>query len=468
MSSPTGLPDGLREDPRDRRDGWHPTQALLSCLSVVLLVAPVALVWRRPDLLVLATPFAVILAWSVATRPRRLPEHRLALSHNLIREGEQVIAVGEIAPVEGAEVLAAAVSPAPFVEGVAQEKVWNVRDQDGVAKERTCAVVDAEGEQVDGRRRVLVGLRATRWGVRRIGPVQLAAVSSWGSFRWGPVAVDPLGVRVLPQPSAFDTSAPAPHPRGLVGQHRSARPGEGAEFATLRPFQVGDRLRRIHWPRSTREQGQLFVTSSYADQDTHVAVLVDAHYDLGVSEGVDGTPSSLDRSVRAAAAVSEHFLQQGDRVSLRVLSARTPLTVPVGTGKRHGIRILDTLCRVVPSVVEETDPARVHLGVREGTLVVMISALISPDALTQAATLAARGISVVVIDALVDADLGTVVPSTDRDALARTAWRLRLLERGREVRAIQAQGVAVVPWLGPGSLDVVLRELARRGRRVGV
>ena len=465
----TGAPSAApRKDPSDRRDRWRVTHALLRALVVVLVVAPVALLWRRPDLFVLAAPFAIVLAWSVVTRPREVPGRRFALSHSLVREGEQVLAVAEIEPVEGAEVLSAAVSSVFYVEGVVQEKVRAVRDLEGVELERTCAVVDASGQTVDGLRRVLVGLRLQRWGVRRLGPVQMGATSAWGSFRWGPVSQPPLGLRVLPQPSAFDTSAPAPHPRGLVGQHRSSRPGDGAEFATLRPFQVGDRLRRIHWPRSTREPGQLYVTASHADQDTHVAVLVDAHYDLGVSGGIDGDPSSLDRSVRAAAAVSEHFLQQGDRVSLRVLSARTPLTVPIGTGKRHGIRILDTLCRVVPSVQDQTDAATVHLGVKDGTLVVMISALVSPDALTQAAMLAARGISVVVIDALVDPREGGVLPSADKDPLARTAWRIRLLEREREIRAIRAQGVAVVPWLGPGSLDVVLRELARRGRRAGV
>ncbi|WP_134772609.1 DUF58 domain-containing protein [Ornithinimicrobium flavum] len=456
-----------RESVLTRRERWAPTHALLRCVAVVLLTAPIALLWRRPDLLVLAAPFAVVLAWSLVTRPRRVPEHRFALSHSLIREGQQVVAVGQVEPVEGAEIIAAAVSPAPFVEGIVQERTTGVRDADTLPVARGCAVVDAQGPTVDGRRRVLVGLRVTRWGVRRIGPMQVAAASSWGSFRWGPVPQEALGLRVLPQPAAFDSTAPAPHPRGLVGAHRSSRPGEGAEFATLRPFQLGDRLRRIHWPRSSRT-GELFVTSSYADQDTHVAVLVDAHYDLGVSGGVDGAPSSLDRSVRAAAAVAEHFLQQGDRVSLRVLSARTPLTVPTGTGKRHGVRVLDTLCRIVPAVDEQTDPRRVHLGMQDGTLVVMISALVSPDALTQAATLAARGLSVVVVDALVDPEQGDVLPSTDRDPLARTAWRIRMLERDREIRAIRAQGIPVVPWLGPGSLDVVLRELARRGRRVGV
>lgn len=453
--------------PVARRQRWSPTHALLRCVGVVLLTAPVALLWRRPDLLVLAAPFALVLAWSLVTRPARSPGRRFALSHSLIREGEQVLGVADVEPVEGAEIISAAVSPAPFVEGVVQEKVAGVRDADTLPVSRACAVVDAAGPVVGGRRRVLVGLRVTRWGVRRIGPMQIAATSSWGSFRWGPLSEEALGLRVLPQPAAFDSAAPAPHPRGLVGAHRSARPGEGAEFATLRPFQLGDRLRRIHWPRSSRT-GELYVTSSYADQDTHVAVLVDAHYDLGVSGGVGGAPSSLDRSVRAAAAVAEHFLQQGDRVSLRVLSARTPLRVPPGTGRRHGIRVLDTLCRVVPAVDDATDPRRVHLGMQGGTLAVMISALVSPDALTQAATLAGRGLSVVVIDALVDAEQGAVLPSSDRDPLARTAWRIRMLERDREIRAIRAQGVAVVPWLGPGSLDVVLRELARRGRRVGV
>jgi uncharacterized protein (DUF58 family) len=450
-----------------RNDRWQATPALVRCLSLVLLTVPVALLWRRPDLLVLVAPLVVVLVWSLVTRPRAVPTRRFALSHGQVREGEQALAIADVEPVEGADVLAAAVSPAPFVEGVPTERTRHVEDADGLPVAHTSAVADAHGPLVGDRRRLVVGVRATRWGVRRIGPMQLAAVGAWGSYRWGPVAEEPLGLRTLPQPTVFDTRAPAPRPRGLVGTHRSARPGEGTEFATLRPFQVGDRLRRIHWPRSTRGDGELYVTSSYADQDTHVAVLVDAHYDLGISEGVRGRPSSLDRSVRAAAAVAEHFLQQGDRVSLRVLSARTPLTVPVGTGKRHGVRILDTLCRIVPAASEETDLRRVHLGVDDGTLVVMISALVSPDALMQAATLARRGLSVVVVDALVDPQEGTVAPSADRDALARAAWRIRMLERDREIRVIQAQGVPVVPWLGPGSLDVVLRQLGRRGRTVG-
>ena len=433
-----------------REDSWRPTPALVRCLSVVLLCAAAALLWRRPDLLVLASPFAIILTWGLVSRPRDVPGRDFALSHGQVREGEQVLAVIDIEPVEGADLMAAALSPAPHVRSIPEA--------------RPAVVIDSEGEVVAGRRRLLLGVRPMRWGVRRIGPIQVAATSDWGCYRWGPVSLEPLGLRAVPEPTAFDSTAPAPHPRGLVGSHRSSRPGEGAEFATLRPFQLGDRLRRIHWPRSTRGTGELFVTASYADQDTHVALLVDANYDLGVSEGVEGNPSSLDRSVRAAAAVAEHFLHQGDRVSLRVLSARTPLQVPTGTGKRHGVRILDALTRIIPGPTDQTDPRRVNSGVDAGTLVVMISALVSPDVLNQAALLARRGLSVVVVDALVDVSTGSVTLSDDKDPLARTAWRIRMRERDAEIRAIGRQGVAVVPWLGPGSLDVVLRELGRRGR----
>ena len=48
------------------------------------------------------------------------------------------------------------------------------------------------------------------------------------------------------------------------------------------------------------------------------------------------------------------------------------------------------------------------------------------------------------------------------DPLHALAWRIRLLERRREIRRVQEVGVPVVQWGGPGSLDAVLRDLRRR------
>ena len=58
-----------------------------------------------------------------------------------------------------------------------------------------------------------------------------------------------------------------------------------------------------------------------AEQDTGVLLVVDALADHGRSGGVDGAASSLDVTVRAAAAIAEHHVRMGDRVSLRVIGA---------------------------------------------------------------------------------------------------------------------------------------------------
>ena len=38
-----------------------------------------------------------------------------------------------------------------------------------------------------------------------------------------------------------------PRSSGLVGVHRSPRPGDGTELRDIRAFQPGDRLRRVDW-----------------------------------------------------------------------------------------------------------------------------------------------------------------------------------------------------------------------------
>lgn len=424
---------------RHPRDRWRITAAHLRALLVAGAGSAAALLLQRLDLLVLAAPFVAVTVWAALTRPERVPTATTRLSRPLVREGRAVVLTTTVQPVPHQDAAAISVAPAPHVAHKPRHGTW-------------VADTPADGSPVRGRVQIVAG----RWGSRRAGPVLVAGSSPWGAFRWGPVPLPAQDFLALPAPAHFDSSAPAPHPRGVVGLHRSDRRGEGSEFASIRPFQWGDRLKRIHWPRSLRT-GELHVSTTYADQDTQVALLLDAHYDLGRSEGLAGRPSSLDLSVRATAAVAEHFLHQGDRVSLRVLSLRTPAMVPVGTGRRHLLRILQTLAATRPGPWEEREPHRLRTGLRAGTLVVMVSSMVSPDALTQAAVLSRSGLSVVIIDTLDER-----IQPQDDEALALLAWRIRMLERQGEIRAIQARGVPVVPWRGPGSLDLVLRELTRR------
>jgi uncharacterized protein (DUF58 family) len=213
-------------------------------------------------------------------------------------------------------------------------------------------------------------------------------------------------------------------------------------------------MRRINWSRSLRSDG-LLVNSTWADQDTHVALVIDATDDLGVSEGIEGKASSLDATVRAAGAIAEYYVNRGDRVSMRCLDPSIRLTVPPATGPAHLRRILDTLARVSPTAAWHSNAAS-HASVAAAEMTVVLSPLVATEALNRAVMLGRLGRSVVVVDTLPD----HVVH--DDDPVTALAWRIRLLERRRELRAVADLGIFVLRWLGPGSLDQFLRGVARR------
>ena len=420
-------------------DCWRPTTAHARALLGGVLLAFVAVLARRPDLLVLATPLVGAAVWAVMLRPLCLPEVRHSIGHGAIREGEATTWHIEVHDPEGRVDDVAAVLEAP---------TWI--DRQPVDGQVVVSLRD------DGDEPLAVVIRPTRWGSRRIGPAIVVASSAWAGFRCVPKAGERTRTLVaLPQTSRFDASAPPVRTPGLVGVNRSPRPGSGTEFASIRPFQPGDRLRRIHWAQSLRT-GTLHVTSTWADHDRHVVLLIDALNDVGESDGIEGRASSLDVSVRAAGAIAEHYISTGDRVALSVIGAQGMQRLPPATGYRHLRRILEVMASIEPAT-ELVDDGRMPRGLGQGALVVMLSPLVSPRSLQRAFTIAEHGLTVLVIDSL-PAD---ITQSDPDDPYVGIAWRIRLLEREREIRRVGEAGIAVVPWRGPGSLDVVLRDLHR-------
>ena len=197
------------------------------------------------------------------------------------------------------------------------------------------------------------------------------------------------------------------------------------------------------------------MTSTYSDLDTEVMLLLDTEHDLGRSEGVDGRASSLDTAVRAAAAVAEHYLRHGDRVSLIDLGERVR-NVPAGTGRRHLRRILDILVVASPNVSRGSPPGRVR-RLRAGDLVIAFSPLTGTAVMNHIAAIVQRGHTVIVVDTLPE-----IVVQDDPEMVWRSlAWRIRLLERSAEIERLGDLGVPIVRWLGDGSLDEVLRDVSR-------
>lgn len=438
------------------RERWAPTQAHGRALSLTVLVLLAAIIVQRPDAIVLISPILVVLVWSVLTRPSGTPEAELRVGSSVVTEGQSSPAQVRIEGAEGADLAAASLAAIRWIR---------YRPEHGNSVVAVPRSVREQGEDPpsgtgEPAEPILIGFDTTplRWGKRQVGPGLAALIGPFGAYRWGPTALQTQLVKVTPAAIAFDNAAPAPHPRGLVGLHRSARPGDASEFRSIRPFQWGDRLKRIHWARSLRA-GELHVTSSYAEEDTHIAIIVDAFHDLGRSEGhtgtEPGTASTLDHSVRAAAAIAGHFLHHGDRVSLHTWTSRNPTRLPPRTGKAHHHRIRETLATTTAGATERPSN-RYRWNLPPGTLVVIISPLISPTAITEAGILASTGAPVVIIDAMIEG----IDPGLDHDKPSALAWRLRMLERTREVDRIAAHGVPVVPWHGPGSLDTILRQLA--------
>ncbi|NLS09044.1 DUF58 domain-containing protein [Nesterenkonia sp. MY13] len=428
-----------------RRSGrWLFTRAHLSAVLVAAVGVLIGVIGGRPDALVVIAPLVIIVIWSIALRPTGSPSAEAQVARGTVPEGQSNAVVISTEGVQGAELVAASLAATAWIRR---------RPEHGAVVE----LLDPSGEQEASQ--LTIGADPERWGNRSYGTALVGVVGAWGAYSWGPLPLASGTRRMVPAAEVFDNGAPAPHPRGLVGHHRSARAGQGSEFNSIRPFQWGDRLKRINWPRSTRT-GELHVTSSYADQDTHVALIVDAQNDLGGSEGYGGKASTLDRAVRSAAAIGEHFTAQGDRVSLQVISGALPVRLSPGTGGKHFRRLLDVLATAVPSPERKIDPERVRLGITPGTLVVIVSSLVSEAMFSRAAALAHSGITVVAIDVLGD----SAPDYRGQPEHEQLAWRLRMLERDREIRRVQQAGAAVVPWRGPGSLDLILRQLARRGR----
>jgi uncharacterized protein (DUF58 family) len=418
---------------------WRPTYAHLRAAVIGLTVLVVGVIVGRADAVVVAAPL-VLVALASARRPETEPHAATPLTALTVNEGEEVTWKATIdgLPPGGT---AAVVHPG--------QKLLEVEPAGGL--------LVAEGDGTEpGSAIGHIALRPLRWGRRRLGDPAVAAYDAWYSWRWGPVPLDGMRMTVLPVTAPLDAAAPAPHPRGLVGMERAARPGEGTEFNKVRPFGLGDRLRRIHWPVSART-GRLHVTATYSDEDAHVAVLIDAVNDVGESTGIDGEKSSMDLAVRAAAVLAEHFLHRGDRVGVRVFGAWGVSLVPAGTGLLQLRRILDTLCLIEPGTARGEDALAARQGLGAGTLALMLSPLIDPAATQQVAILNRAGIDVVVIDTLppgMEEETGTTP-----DALA---WRIRMLQRRVETTQLASLGIPVVPWAGAHSLDQVLRDLTRR------
>lgn len=299
---------------------------------------------------------------------------------------------------------------------------------------------------------------ATRWGLGRAGPVWVRVYGPLGLVRWqGPLGTQTT-VRVLPAAAALRTLLPHPDPRATSGAHLARRPGDGIEFANLRPYQPGDRLRSINWALSSR-RGELWVNERRPERSAELVLLVDTFAD----DPSDGA-LALGRAARAAWLLAQAHLAAHDRVGL-VTFGGYPGWVTPGSGDRGRYAFLDKLLATAAAWTEAQRSISVlpRLAVPPGASLVAVTPLHDLRMVSALLDLRQRGSAV----AALQVDVTDLLPrpgETAGDAPARAAVRLWRLELERRAHVLDRGGVPVVSW-PPGEAAATVLEMLRLASR---
>jgi uncharacterized protein (DUF58 family) len=354
-----------------------------AALTATALMA--ALVTGRPELAVLATPFALLVAVALAGAPLALHgelqlERDRALEDERLQATLAVTNLGAPARLDVHLPVARSLDTDPTPVGL-----WL-----------------ASGE----RHELRFEIRARHWGVHDVGPVLVRA-----GDRLGATTLDgPLGeaneLRVFAGAERLRRIVAPLRTRPVLGSQISRERGEGIEFADMRPLAACDRIRSINW-RATARRGTPYVNLQHPEHSADVVLFLDT---FAEAEG------TLDAAVRAAASLASSYLARRDRVALVSLGGELSwLTGSPGT--RQLYRILDALfsSQVRPSFrwTGVTHVPRRLLPAR--ALVIALSPLLDERGIAALLDVRARGYDLVVLE---------LPPATHGDAPAVRLWRL--------------------------------------------
>jgi uncharacterized protein (DUF58 family) len=398
-----------------------------------------ALVLARPELAALAAPFAGVLVagLSLAEAPRVDARFRLDRERQL--EGETVEAELELRSERPAGRLELLLD---LPAGVVSE----TRNPQSVHLGR------------DERRELEYTLRCESWGVHLIGDLVLRAHEPTGLLVFEQTLERSRPLKVYPRGEALRKLLRPLETQAFAGNQVPRIRGEGIEFADLRPFVPGDRVRRVNW-RATARRGEPWVNESHPERNSDVVIFLDTF-----AEARRGDESTLDQAVEAAGALAVHYLREKDRVGLVAFGGILNwLTVSSGLVQLY--RVLDSLLEAeifLSYAWKDIDIVPVRT-LPPKALVLALSPLLDERAVRALLDLRARGFDLAVIE--ISPVPFAPPPEEGLDALAYRLWLLRRETlRSRYLRL----GVPVVEWREGIPLQAALEEVRtfRRHARV--
>jgi len=415
----------------------HPSPKLAGYASVAAIFLIGALASGRPEFVVMAAPFALVLAAGLLmTEPPTWAELRVDLERDRLVEGE-AITVDITIEAETAVERVDLVTPIPG--GVV------VEDGDAALAVHLPA---------DRPRGFALTIRCPRWGVYQLGDLHLRAHDRFDLFRYDDRLDAGRQVRVFPRTETLRELVRPAHTQLHTGNQVSRRIGAGIEFAELRPFVPGDVVRWIDW-KTTARKGSPWVREHHPERNTDVVLFLDTFTDVW-----SGSATTVERGVRAAASLISVYLERRDRIGLVSFGGVLRWLMP-GMGIRQEYRIIEALLdtRVAVSYAWkgiEVIPVRM---LPPKALVLAVTPLLDERSVRAIFDLRGRGFDVAVID---------VSPVTVRpdhaDELGLLAHRIWTMERERLHRDLRRVGIAVAPWDDGEPLQRSLWEVERSRR----
>jgi uncharacterized protein (DUF58 family) len=273
-------------------------------------------------------------------------------------------------------------------------------------------------------------LPTERRGLVRIGPLDVVVSDPFGLTNLATVAAPAVEITVFPH---IDQIAPLPYTTGhdpLAGARQPNSIGRsGEDFYALRPYAVGDDLRRIHWPSSARHD-ELLVRQNELPWQGRTTVLLDVRKAAHTGE-------SLEVAVSAAASIVAATARRHDLVRLVTSAGSDSDFAP---GSDHIEAIMEHLAVVPASPAGSLRRAVEMLGRRSngGALVVIVAEVPGED-LRAAASLRSRygSLTVVQVDrsawdpnAPVGAPTDGAVLRITRDNAFAPAWNTYVRSMG--------------------------------------
>ena len=389
-----------------------------------------ALVARRPELVVASAPFWLALGLGLATAREPTVRVSVALSRDRVLEGDEVtltVGVRSEEPVGHTELfLALPVGLRPVAE-TPNPVAFSLRDREQDRELRVCC---------------------DRWGGYALGEVHVRVRDRFGFFVFERRYEERVPLKVYPREEALRTLLRARETQVYAGNQVARRRGDGIEFADLRPFAFGDRVRRINWRASAR-RGAPWVNEHHPERNADVVLFLDTF-----AEARRADAGTLELAVRAATSLASAYLERRDRVGLVAFGGFLRWFAP-GAGVVQRYRVVDALLDT--EVIEhyawkdiDVIPART---LPPQSLVIALTPLLDPRALRALLDLRARRFDLAVVEV-------SPVPFTEprRGGTGDLAYRLWQMTREALRERFRRAGVAVVEWREDVPLAALLEE----------